>query len=88
MIDYKQIIASKIKAPLSTAELESLIVETADDAFGDYAFPCFRLARVMHMSPVQIAEKLAAETELDDHIVKVQAVNSRKERDAIASFIT
>ena len=75
MIDYKQIIASKIKAPLSTAELESLIVETADDAFGDYAFPCFRLARVMHMSPVQIAEKLAAETELDDHIVKVQAVN-------------
>ncbi len=75
MIDYKKIIASKIKAPLSTAELESLIVETADDAFGDYAFPCFRLARVMRMSPVQIAEKLAAETELDDHIVKVQAVN-------------
>ncbi len=73
--NYKQLIASKIKAPLSTAELESLITETADDAFGDYAFPCFKLARVMRMSPVQIAQKLAAEVELDEHIVKVEAVN-------------
>ena len=75
MLDYKKLIASKIKAPPETAELLSMITETADDSFGDYAFPCFRLARVMHMSPAQIAEKLCAETELDEHIVKVQAVN-------------
>ncbi len=75
MLDYKSIIANKIKAPLETAELISLITETADDSFGDYAFPCFKLARVMHMSPVQIAEKLANEVELDEHIVQVRAVN-------------
>lgn len=75
MIDYKKIIAAKINVPLEQKELLSMITETADDAFGDYAFPCFKLARTMHMSPVQIAEKLARETELDEHIVKVQAVN-------------
>ena len=77
MINYKQIIASKIytHTPLDTAECVTLITETADDAFGDYAFPCFKLAKVMRMSPVAIAEKLASEIELDDVIVKVQAVN-------------
>ena len=75
MLDYKQIIANKINAPLEKAELLSLITETADDAFGDYAFPCFKLAKEMRMSPVAIAEKLAGEIDLDDVIVKAQAVN-------------
>ena len=75
MLNYKQLIADKINAPLSKAELVSLITETADDAFGDYAFPCFRLAKEMRMSPVAIAEKLAAEIQTDDVIVKVEAVN-------------
>ena len=75
MIDYKQIIADKLSAPLDKAELSALITETADDSFGDYAFPCFKLARVMRKSPVQIAEELAAKFVTDDHIVKVQAVN-------------
>ena len=75
MLDYKKIIANKINAPLEKAELLSLITETADDAFGDYAFPCFRLAKEMRMSPVAIAEKLASEIQLDNIIVKVQAVN-------------
>ena len=75
MINYKQIIADKINAPIEKWELVSLITETADDNFGDYAFPCFKLAKVMRMSPVQIAEKLASEIETDDVVVKVQAVN-------------
>lgn len=75
MKDYKQIIANKINTPLEKAEIVSLITETADDAFGDYAFPCFKLAKVMRMSPVAIAEKLAAEIALDEDVVKVEAVN-------------
>lgn len=75
MLNYKQLIADKINAPLSKTELASLITETADDAFGDYAFPCFRLAKEMRMSPVQIAQKLASEIQTDDIIVKVEAVN-------------
>ena len=75
MKDYKQIIASKINAPLDNAEIVSLITETADDNFGDYAFPCFKLAKAMRMSPVAIAQKLAGEIALDNDIVKVEAVN-------------
>ena len=77
MLNYKQLIANKIytHTPLEPAECVTLITETADDAFGDYAFPCFKLAKVMRISPVAIAEKLASEIELDDVIVKVEAVN-------------
>ena len=75
MLNYKQYIADKLNTPLEKGELVSLITETADDAFGDYAFPCFKLAKEMRMSPVAIAEKLASEIQLDDVIVKVQAVN-------------
>ena len=56
-IDYKQLIANKINGtPLDKAEIVALITETADDSFGDYAFPCFRLAKEMRMSPVAIAQ--------------------------------
>lgn len=75
MKDYKQIIANKINAPLEKAEIVSLITETADDNFGDYAFPCFKLAKVMRMSPVMIAQKLAEEIQTDEDVVKVEAVN-------------
>lgn len=75
MKDYKQIIANKLNTPLEKAELVSLITETADDNFGDYAFPCFKLAKVMRMSPVAIAQKLAEEIQPDEDIVKVEAVN-------------
>ena len=75
MFNYKKHIASKLSVPLSAAETEDLIVETSDDLFGDYALPCFRLARVMRMSPVAIAERLAADFPVDEHIVKVEAVN-------------
>lgn len=76
MENYKQLIAKKIdNTPLSQAEIVALITETADDAFGDYAFPCFKLAKEMRMSPVQIAQKLASEIATDDVIVKVEAVN-------------
>ncbi len=75
MKDYKQIIANKINAPLEKAELVPYITETADDNFGDYAFPCFKLAKTMRMSPVAIADKLAAEITCDEDIVKAEAVN-------------
>ena len=78
MENYKQLIAKKILAsntPLEEAEIVSLITETADDSFGDYAFPCFKLAKAMRMSPVMIAQKLAGEIATDDVIVKVEAVN-------------
>ncbi len=41
-------------------EIESKIEVPADDALGDYAFPCFFLAKSIKKSPVAIATELAA----------------------------
>lgn len=75
MIDYKKHIANLINVSLDKTELANLITPTADDNFGDYAFPCFRLAKEMRMSPVMIAQKLANEIACDDVVTKVEAVN-------------
>ena len=75
MINYKKYIASKIVVDLPQEELESYVVETADDNFGDYTFPCFKLAKLLRNSPVAIAQKLASEIAVDDVIAKVEAVN-------------
>ncbi len=75
MIDYKQYIAQKITAPIPTEEIASYVMETADDNFGDYTFPCFKLAKVMRMSPVAIGQKLAESIACDEIITKVEAVN-------------
>ncbi len=75
MINYKQYIASKIKVDLPAEEIEASIAEIADDSLGDYAFPCFRLAKTMRMSPVVIAQKLAEQIPSDEVIEKACAVN-------------
>ena len=75
MIDYKQYIASLINVDVDKNEFAASITEIADDSLGDYAFPCFKLAKVMRMSPVAIAQKLASEITPDGVVTKVNAVN-------------
>ncbi len=79
MIDYKQHIANTVFQALD-GQVEKGVVfaavtAAADDAFGDYAFPCFSLARVLRKSPVAIATELAGKISADDVIKGVQAVN-------------
>ncbi len=76
MIDYRQHIASLIHIDgLTTDEVASLIVATADDSKGDYSLPCFRFAKAMRMSPVAIADQLAESLCADKLIAQVQSVN-------------
>ncbi len=79
MIDYRNHIAKQIHAQLNGAvdlqTLENAVVQTADDNFGDYAFPCFSLARVLHKSPVVIATELAQKILPDEEITKAEPVN-------------
>ena len=75
MLDYKQYIANKINVDMDKAELAAAITDIADDSLGDYAFPCFKLAKTMRMSPVAIAAKLADDIAPDNVIIKANAVN-------------
>ncbi|MBR4577601.1 MAG: arginine--tRNA ligase [Clostridia bacterium] len=44
----------------SAEELRGLLAVPPDPALGDYAFPCFRLAKSLRMAPPKIAEELCA----------------------------
>ena len=60
-MDFKRQIASRIAAEgLSEQELYDMLALPPDTAMGDFALPCFRLAKTMRRSPVLIAEEIAA----------------------------
>ena len=59
MLDYKQYIASKIDVDMDKAELAQAVTEIADDKLGDYAFPCFQLAKTLRKAPPVIASDIA-----------------------------
>ena len=58
---------------LSPAEVDKLIEVPPDEKLGDYAFPCFVLARTFKKNPVQIAVELAKKIILPRAFHKVEA---------------
>ncbi|MBQ9251636.1 MAG: arginine--tRNA ligase [Clostridia bacterium] len=60
---------------LPTAEeLRGLLAVPPDSAMGDYAFPCFRLAKSLRMAPPKIAEALCEKWNHED-VARVEPVN-------------
>ena len=60
MIDFKKQIAESIAKPLNIEleEIEKSIENPKGADNGDYAFPCFRLAKTLKKAPPMIAEEL------------------------------
>ncbi len=56
------------------AELRGLLAVPPDPALGDYAFPCFRLAKPLRMAPPKIAEAICAGWTSED-LASVKPVN-------------
>ena len=75
-MDFKEYIAARITAEgVSQQELCAMLAVPPDTQMGDYALPCFRLAKSMRKAPVRIAEELAAAYPCDAVVCGVQAVN-------------
>mgnify|MGYP000768681598 FL=1 len=75
-MDFKKYIASRMKAEgLTEEEIYSLIALPPNTEMGDYALPCFRLAKAMRKSPAVIAEELAAAYPADEIVTGAKAVN-------------
>lgn len=74
MIDFKKIIGEKISkaADLSFDEIYSYIEIPPNQDMGDYAFPCFKLAKALRKAPPVIANELKEKIELDENIEKVE----------------
>jgi len=79
MIDYKSRIAEIIKdaaSGLTKEDIEALIEVPADEKMGDYAFPCFRLAKEYHKAPPLIAAEIAEKISGNGIFAKVENINA------------
>ncbi len=74
MIDFKKIISEKIvkAVQLDSEEIMQYIEIPPNKEMGDYAFPCFKLAKILKKSPQIIAQELREKIEIDENIEKIE----------------
>ena len=74
MKNFKQIIAKQISKTIeiNEKELESYIETPKDSKNGDYAFPCFRLAKELRKAPLAIANEIKEKIEAVEEIEKIE----------------
>ena len=79
MINYRQVIAEAIEPAidgLSAEEILGMIEAPAENSLGDYAFPCFRLAKTMRRAPQAIAKEIAEKIAGNEAFARVENVNA------------
>ncbi|WP_343213107.1 arginine--tRNA ligase [Fusibacter paucivorans] len=77
-MDYKVLIADLLAKQVDTLtfdEILGLVEYPKNPAMGDYAFPCFKLAKTLRKAPVKIAEDIAAALPKADEIESVSAIS-------------
>ena len=76
MKDFKQIIANKISeaTQIDEKELVTYIETPKDTQNGDYAFPCFRLAKELRKAPPIIANEIKEKIEEMQEIPEIEKV--------------
>lgn len=74
MINFKLIIGEKIANTINEDinEIASYIEVPPNKEMGDYAFPCFKLAKTLKKAPPMIAEELKNKIEIDENIEKIE----------------
>ena len=79
MVNYKEEIAKIIAGQVSELSEEDaleLVEIPQDSAMGDYAFPCFRLAKLLRKAPQSIAADIAQAIADRPLFEKVEQVNA------------
>ena len=61
---------------MELADIMQLVEVPADTSHGDYAFPCFRLAKVLRKAPPLIAAELADKISAEPLFEKVEPINA------------
>jgi arginyl-tRNA synthetase len=79
MLNFKEKIASILVDAvegLSLEEIKQMIEIPTDSKMGDYAFPCFKLAKVFRKAPPMIAQGIAEKLKGNEAFEKVESVNA------------
>ena len=77
-MDYKKYIVEKLLPHIEGMngdELYELIALPPNTEMGDYALPCFKLAKLLRKSPVMIAEDLKGRLSADEVLSEISAIN-------------
>ncbi len=79
MEEFKKVIAKSIVSALEGSVTEQDIISKIevpkDKENGDFAYPCFNLAKVLRNSPINIANNIKEKIVLEDKISKIEVVN-------------
>ena len=72
MIDFKKEISNAIAkvTNLDEKELENYLEVPPNSDLGDYAFPCFKLAKELRKAPPMIAKDIKENIEIDSNIIE------------------
>ena len=79
MVNFKEEIAKIIAKHvdgLELAEIMDMVEVPQDTKMGDYAFPCFKLAKVLRKAPPLIAKGIAEGISAEPLFEKVEQVNA------------
>lgn len=72
---YKEIASLlKDKVPLAEEEIEAIIEVPKETNMGDYAFPCFRLAKQFKKAPALIAQDIKNTIEIPSYLSRIEVV--------------
>ncbi len=80
-MDFKEIIATLIvnaidNVEINKNEISGYIEIPKEEINGDYAFPCFKLAKILRQAPNMIADNLKSKINIDNTIIsKIEAVS-------------
>ena len=75
-MDFKRHIAARVKAEgLTENDIYSMVELPPNTEMGDFALPCFKLAKTMRKAPALIAQQIAADYQTDGIVGEVSAVN-------------
>lgn len=76
MVDFKKLIGEKIAnaTQLDIEEIINYIEIPPNKQMGDYAFPCFKLAKTLRKAPPAIATEISEKIKTDDNIERLEVV--------------
>ncbi len=78
MLNYKELVVEELLKHiegLSKEEITDIVEVPTDKSMGDFAFPCFRLAKTFRKAPPIIAKEIAEKIGGNDIFEKVEQVN-------------
>ena len=76
-MDFKEKIATLLTKYTNLEKDEILnLIEIPNSEMGDFAFPCFKLAKTLKKAPPMIANEIAEKIEKPDFIEKIEVVNA------------